>query len=407
MAEREEKIKSLENGADDFINKPAKASIIRKRVHSLLKIKFLRDKLIQERNLARKYIDVAGSPMLTIGRDLNVYLVNRKTCKILGYDKEDIVGKNWFDMFIPKDEVNKQREYFLELLKEPVELPDTIQNTVLTKSGDRKLIEWHYVILKDEDDKPTEVLMSGEDITARKMEEDELACAHYELKNIDKMKNEFIANMSHELRTPLVSMKGFSELLYNGRVGELNKEQNFALGAIVRNVDVVKNLIESLFYVTTAPGEMLEKKVKYTSVPIYMKDIVIGAIQDTSLQASKKGITVNTCLPRKLPHICGNRNYIERVFLHLMDIAIEMSSEGGRIDLSATADDEIIHIIITSNAHEGTVPIELCTSDAEKAEEDICKDIIEAHNGRIWIDETDNVMNIHIDLYLTTDDAGI
>ncbi|MHC1576920.1 MAG: response regulator, partial [Methanosarcinaceae archaeon] len=165
MAEREEKIKSLENGADDFINKPAKASIIRKRVHSLLKIKFLRDKLIQERNLARKYIDVAGSPMLTIGRDLNVYLVNRKTCKILGYDKEDIVGKNWFDMFIPKDEVNKQREYFLELLKEPVELPDTIQNTVLTKSGDRKLIEWHYVILKDEDDKPTEVLMSGEDIT--------------------------------------------------------------------------------------------------------------------------------------------------------------------------------------------------------------------------------------------------
>ncbi|MCD4703803.1 MAG: hypothetical protein K8R64_05860, partial [Methanosarcinaceae archaeon] len=59
------------------------------------------------------------------------------------------------------------------------------------------------------------------------------------------------------------------------------------------------------------------------------------------------------------------------------------------------------------NAHEGTVPIELCTSDAEKAEEDICKDIIEAHNGRIWIDETDNIMNIHIDLHLTTDDAGI
>ncbi len=406
LVDKEEKIRSLEEGADDFINKPTKASVIRKRVHSLLTIKILRDKLIQERNLARKYIDVAGSPMLTIGRDLRVHLANHKACKILGYDNEDIVGKNWFDTFIPEDETDKQREYFLELLKEPVGLPDTIQNTVITKSGDRKLIEWHYVVLKDEDKKLTEILISGEDITACKMEEDELARAHYELKNIDKMRNEFIANMSHELRTPLVSMKGFSELLYSERLGELNQEQKSALNSIVRNTDILKNLVESLFYVTTAPGEMLKEKVRYTSVPIDMKDIVMGAIQDVSQQASTKDITVHICIPQNLPHICGNRNYIERVFLHLMDIMIDITPEGNRIDLSATADDGTIHINIISNIQEGTVPMDLCTNDTDKAEGDICRNIIEAHNGRIWIDETDHVMNIHIELHRTPDDAG-
>ena len=57
--------------------------------------------LKQERDRAQRYLDVAGVIMLVIGADQRVSLINRKGCELLGGEEQDIVGKNWFDSFIP------------------------------------------------------------------------------------------------------------------------------------------------------------------------------------------------------------------------------------------------------------------------------------------------------------------
>jgi PAS domain S-box-containing protein len=64
--------------------------------------------LREERDKAQMYLDVAEVILVAIDAHQNVTLINRKGCELLGYNEEEIVGKNWFDIFIPdriRDEV--------------------------------------------------------------------------------------------------------------------------------------------------------------------------------------------------------------------------------------------------------------------------------------------------------------
>src|SRR6056297_856680 len=61
---REEKIRAFNNGADDFVLKPVDEFILKSRIETLLKVKGLQEQILQERNLALKYIDTAGSIMI-------------------------------------------------------------------------------------------------------------------------------------------------------------------------------------------------------------------------------------------------------------------------------------------------------------------------------------------------------
>ncbi|MFQ6044534.1 MAG: PAS domain S-box protein [Candidatus Poribacteria bacterium] len=64
----------------------------------------------EERDMAQKYLDIAGVIFAAIDTDGKVILINKKGSEILGYKEEEIIGKNWFDDFIPeriKDEVKE------------------------------------------------------------------------------------------------------------------------------------------------------------------------------------------------------------------------------------------------------------------------------------------------------------
>ncbi len=58
--------------------------------------------LREERDHAQTYLDVAGTILVTLGEDQQVMLINRKGCEVLGWPESEIVGKNWFDHFIPE-----------------------------------------------------------------------------------------------------------------------------------------------------------------------------------------------------------------------------------------------------------------------------------------------------------------
>ena len=58
--------------------------------------------LREERDRAQTYLDIAGTILLVIGEDHRVVLINRKGCEVLGWPENEIVGKNWFDHFVPE-----------------------------------------------------------------------------------------------------------------------------------------------------------------------------------------------------------------------------------------------------------------------------------------------------------------
>ena len=130
----------------------------------------------KERDIAQKYLDVVRVILVAIDSHQQVTLINRMGCEILEYGEEEIIGKNWFDCFLPDTIKAEVKDVFKRLMAGEVDTRGVkyFENPVRTKSGREVLIRWHNTILRDEEGNITGTLSSGEDFTEQKRAEEEL-----------------------------------------------------------------------------------------------------------------------------------------------------------------------------------------------------------------------------------------
>ncbi len=126
--------------------------------------------LLKERDRAQKYLDVAAVMFLVIDKNGIISLVNRKGCEILERNEDEIIGKNWFNIFLPGNVRKDVKIVFQKLMKGEVKNVEYVENFINVSSG-RKIIAWHNTILRDENGNIIGTLSSGEDITERKESE--------------------------------------------------------------------------------------------------------------------------------------------------------------------------------------------------------------------------------------------
>ena len=124
--------------------------------------------MIAERDRSQKYLDVAGVMFVGLDKDQKVVLINRKGCDVLGYAEDDIVGKNWFDHFLPQENIPEVKGVFDQIISGNLEPVEYFENPILTQDGSEKLMAWHNSVLRDESGHIIGLLSSGEDITDKK-----------------------------------------------------------------------------------------------------------------------------------------------------------------------------------------------------------------------------------------------
>lgn len=133
---------------------------------------------------AQLYLDIAGVMLISVAADEKVTMLNAKGCQILGYTEEEILGRNWFNVCIPDDQRERIRRLFRELIAGRIEPTERVENDVLTKDGQRKLMAWTNSVVRDETGAITGLLASGEDITARRQAECDLHASEQRLRTI-------------------------------------------------------------------------------------------------------------------------------------------------------------------------------------------------------------------------------
>ncbi|MBI1910537.1 MAG: PAS domain S-box protein [Deltaproteobacteria bacterium] len=168
--------------------------------------KLIENALREERDRAQKYLDVAGVIMLTLDEKGIVTLINKKGCEVLGYTEDEIVGKDWFDGFIPEDIQDSIKKAFTALINGN-RIIEYYENHVVAKGRIKKLIAWHNVTLKDEQGNVKYVLSSGEDITERRKAEDALKERVDELERFRKVTVEREFRMK-ELKDKILELEG-------------------------------------------------------------------------------------------------------------------------------------------------------------------------------------------------------
>jgi two-component system, cell cycle sensor histidine kinase and response regulator CckA len=123
--------------------------------------------LRDERDKAQKYLNLAGSIILALDVDEKVMLINKAGCDLIGYSEKEIIGRNWFDIFVPEEKREEVRAFFKDLMTGRIEHFESYENIIISKSGQQRMIVWHNTLLRNEANKIIGSLSSGEDITER------------------------------------------------------------------------------------------------------------------------------------------------------------------------------------------------------------------------------------------------
>ena len=108
--------------------------------------------------------------MIALSSDELVVDVNKRGCEVLGCSRKDVVGKNWFDTFVPEPVRENVKRLFHEMLKGTLRHVHS-EYPVVTKDGGELIINWHNILISDEMGNTTGTLSSGADVTEQRQAE--------------------------------------------------------------------------------------------------------------------------------------------------------------------------------------------------------------------------------------------
>ena len=208
----------------------------------------------------------------------------------------------------------------------------------------------------------------------------------------NEIKTRFLSNMSHELRTPLNAIINMSEIVGNGMLGRVNKEQQETLSHVSSSGEHLLNLINDVLDMS---------KIESGMMGIYFEEVdLLQILNETTSIAQgltrNKPIEVEKDLPENMPILIGNNRRLRQVMLNLVGNAIKYTLEG-QICISAKLEGEHIHVIVQDTG------IGIAAEDHyrifkpfERARHGldhvigtglglpIAKQLVELHDGQIW-----------------------
>jgi two-component system sensor histidine kinase BarA len=153
------------------------------------------------------------------------------------------------------------------------------------------------------------------------------------LKELDRLKSNFLATVSHELRTPLTSIIGYSEMLVEGIAGNLTGEQREFISTIHGKSGQLLELIKGLLDLSKLESGTMS--LRKDSVDIEM---VIDDVCETIAPAAlKNGVQLTVRVESGLPLLWGDAGRLRQVLLNLAENAIKFTPQGGDVQISATA----------------------------------------------------------------------
>ena len=211
------------------------------------------------------------------------------------------------------------------------------------------------------------------------------------LREIDRLKSEFIATASHELRTPLTSVQMGVHLLLEGALGELTDSQNEVLQACRQDCERLDKLMRDLLDLSKIEAGESQPQLATVSA----RDLLTTAVKELRPQVETKGLELSVDAPVDLPWVMVDRLQIERVISNLVINALRHTKQG-EIKISAERRDS--HVAVSVCDTGSGIPTEYLPHIFDKFVQvpdaptggaglglTISKSIVEAHGGQISV----------------------
>jgi PAS domain S-box-containing protein len=320
--------------------------------------------------------------LLVVGLDQmgNVEYVNPFFLNLTGYTQAEVLGKNWFENFLPPFHQQQVNTVFDEVLEDNFHPHYT--NPILTKSGEERFIAWNNTLLRDAEGNIIGTTSIGEDITQRQ--------------TVERIKNEFISIVSHELRTPLTGIRGSLGLLamgiYDNKPEKAKRMVEIALTDSERLVRLVNDILD-LERLDSGRVTLVKEVCDATALIQQSVD---------AMQALAESAAINLCLSPVSAQVWAAPDSIIQTLTNLLSNAIKFSPSNTTITLTAQPQSD--HVLFQVKDQGRGIPVDKLEAifgrfqqvDASDSRSKggtglglaICQSIVQQHGGRIWAEST-------------------
>jgi signal transduction histidine kinase len=218
-------------------------------------------------------------------------------------------------------------------------------------------------------------------------------------------KSDFVSFVAHELKNPMTSIKGYTELLAAGSVGQVNEMQANFLSTIRSNVERMSALVSDL----NDNAKIEAGRLRLDYKPVAVPDIVEDVVRSTRRQVEDKHQSIELNLSSQLPPVWADRIRVGQVLTNLLSNAHKYTPESGKILVGAEATNnqwdpegarQVVHVWVRDDGigisieDQAKIFQKFFRSDDSKAREvpgtglglNITKSLVEMQGGRIWFD---------------------
>jgi len=329
------------------------------------------DKLLAEKTKTEAIIFSISDGIILTDYNGNILLLNNKAKEILKLENVNLENINIFNLL---DE--RIKPIFEQAINEP-----------------NKIFE---LDLSTEDSTKYYQATSNVVITPQKKEKIGIVTVLHDItleKELDKLKDDFLHSITHDLRNPMTSIRGFIKFLYDGVAGPINEQQKKMLETMDRASFKLLNMINDILDLAKLEAGRMELNIEKTDL-IKVINSVLDLLQP---QYTRKNIKMVFNPPKEEVTINADSKLLERVYINLIGNAIKFTPEEGEITVGVEEyNDKILSYV--KDTGEG-IPREYLDKIFEKFGQvknkakggtglglTICKYIIEAHKGKIWVE---------------------
>jgi signal transduction histidine kinase len=195
-------------------------------------------------------------------------------------------------------------------------------------------------VLAELEDKRVELERVNRELTETNRE---LNDANTKLRELAEMKEEFLALTTHDLRSPLTVISGVISFFTSGRLGQLSPEQKNMVSMMERNAQSLIELVNDLLDASKLESGSLRLDVTSFDFHSLAKDL----IETMEPLAREKSIEFTLDANPDLPLIEADRAKLRRVLVNLVSNALKFTGRGGRVTVSAVAENDRVRISVS------------------------------------------------------------
>ena len=170
------------------------------------------------------------------------------------------------------------------------------------------------------------------DITPWKRTEKELLQAKEMAETSSRQKSDFLASISHELRTPLNAILGFSEMMRDGRFGEIKNDR---YRGYVNDIHLSGTHLLSLINDLLDLSKIEAGKMELNFTAVNLNDVIDHAMRLMQEQATRARVVVRRAVPENLPRVVADLRAMRQIVLNLLSNAVKFTEPGGQVIISA------------------------------------------------------------------------